>query len=71
MFNSDLTLRQPKQVVSERNGFPDDWVVVLGKRHKTRSLQQSDEIEAALRASFSSTRVEIFDGDVGILEGKN
>lgn len=71
MFNSDLTLRQPKQAAPERNGFPDDWVVVLGKRSGSRSLLQSDEIEAAMRDVYSSERVEIFDGDIGILEGKN
>ena len=70
MLNPDMTLRQPKEVEKEKNEFSPDWVVILGKRHKSRRLEQSDEIEAAMQSIYSSDRVKTFDGDIGILEGE-
>ena len=69
MLNPDWTIRTPKQVAKDKNGYPDDWIVILGKRYGPRQIEQSDEIETAVRSVFPSERVHVFDGEVGILEG--
>ena len=69
MLNPDWTIRTPKHVAREKNGYPEDWVIILGKRYGERALEQSDAVEAALKRLFTPERVQIFDGDVGILEG--
>ena len=69
MLNPDWTIRTPKHAATERNGYPEDWIVILGKRYGKRALEQSDTVEALLRRLFTSKRVRIFDGDLGILEG--
>ena len=69
MLNPDWTIRTPKHVAKDRDGYPEDWVVILGKRYGERELEQSDAVEATLRQLFTPERVQIFDGDAGILEG--
>ena len=69
MLNPDWTARTPKHAARERHGYPEDWIVVLGKRYGPRRIEQSDAVEAAMRSVFPSDRVRVFDGEIGILEG--
>lgn len=52
-------------------GLPSRGLVVLAQRNrKERSLMQSDQIFKLLGQVFPTHKVVVFEGDMGILEGK-
>lgn len=70
ILNPDWTFRKPKRIASESDGFPSDWLAVLGKRYGERNLLQSDDIEMAMVKIFGKERVVTFDGSVSIIEAR-
>ena len=72
MFSPDGTHRTPSPPITDdqRLKLPDDWVVVMARRHGWRSIKGMDRLKVLLNELFGRKRIVDFDGSMPILEGE-